>query len=200
MDTSRLNEVKASLRNGTPRSHVLVLHLGRQTRLKPSLDVLLPRAFVDGQPSHTTFPSIITEIGVGQSSLVRELGAGHGGCLGAAPSGAALFRALPCACGCTDVRTASRVPSTALRVVAAGARRDCRSALKAAAFAAPYDASCAQIRGRRLTGVLYLMYRWPVRVDQQQCTVGLARGVRDLTSTPAVDASCTPSTRQVKQQ
>ena len=27
---------------------------------------------------------------------------------------------LPCACCCTDVRTASRVPSNALRVVAAG--------------------------------------------------------------------------------
>ena len=90
MDTSRLNEVKASLRNGTPRSHVLVLHLCGEARLKPSLDVLLPRAFVDGQPSHTTFPSIITEIGIGQAPFITKLGAGHGGCLGAAPSGAAL--------------------------------------------------------------------------------------------------------------
>ena len=95
MDTSRIDGVKASLRNGTPRSRVFVLHLGRQTGLKPSLDVLLPRAFVDGQPSHTTFPSIITEIGIGQAPFITKLGAGHGGCLGAAPSGSPGFGRCP---------------------------------------------------------------------------------------------------------
>jgi len=89
MDTSRVDGVKASLRNGTPRSRVFVLHLGRQTGLEAPFHVLLPR-LVDGQTSYTTFPSIITEIGVGQAPFITKLGAGHGGCLGAAPSGAAL--------------------------------------------------------------------------------------------------------------
>ena len=49
------------------------------------------------------------------------------------------------------------MPPNALRVVAAGARRDCRSALKAAAFAAPYDGSRVEIRDRHLRGATYLI-------------------------------------------
>jgi hypothetical protein len=42
MDMSRVDGVKAPQHDGTLRSHVLVLHLCGEARLKPSLDVLLP--------------------------------------------------------------------------------------------------------------------------------------------------------------